>query len=171
LSVDDEEPERGDIFYICGDANPTWKAATNGHVGILVDGSGPQWRTAEGGGSPGGTICRLSEGHKNIYQLSRTLRGFWRPALMAEVRTPYLPVSYGMRGPRVGELQLRLVKLGYTELGAVDSMFGSKTMAALQRFQAEHALFASGLCDRETWERIQRSTEPSGIAVTNGDGQ
>lgn len=91
-------PQAGDVFYICSTAGrmslgggqfytwTRWQDAANGHVGILIDGAGAMWTTGEGGGSPGGTICRRSEGHKNIYEMSRTLRGFWRPSLM-EPRT------------------------------------------------------------------------------------
>lgn len=82
-------PIRGDIFYICSTAGrlgaytwTRWEAAANGHVGVCCDGSGWLWRTAEGGGSPHGTGCRLSAEPKDLRKLSRALRGVWRPNLM-----------------------------------------------------------------------------------------
>lgn len=81
VSRDRLVPQVGDIFYVCSNAHPTWHAATNGHVGILLEGDGWEWVTAEGGGGDG-TLCRISAAPKRIDKLSRTLRGVWRPALM-----------------------------------------------------------------------------------------
>ncbi len=87
---------RGDVFYICSTAGrinlgggkvyewARWEAAANGHVGIVTTGEGWLWSTAEGGGSPGGTICRASAEPKDVRKLSRTFRGVWRPNLMAQ---------------------------------------------------------------------------------------
>lgn len=86
-------PWRGDVWYICSTAGrmpigggqfyvwTRWEAAANGHVGICL---GDHWltRTAEGGGSPGGTTCRISAEAKDIRKMGRTLRGVWRPAAM-----------------------------------------------------------------------------------------
>ena len=84
------EPIRGDIPYWCSDQGKMgeyvwtrWEMAANGHVGTLTIGAGPIWYTAEGGGSPGGTVCRLSSKPKNIQKhYERKLRGVWRPNLM-----------------------------------------------------------------------------------------
>ncbi len=92
LAADELEPQPGDIFYVCSSSGKmgeytwaTWQQAANGHVGILVEGHGWEWLTAEGGGSPGGTVCRLSAERKDISKMSRTLRGVWRPNMMPEV--------------------------------------------------------------------------------------
>lgn len=96
IPVDEATPEPGDIFYICSERGTIslgggkfytwdrWQGAANGHVGILIEGAGPMWLTAEGGGGKDGTLCRKSDGPKNIYELSRALRGFWRPSLMLQ---------------------------------------------------------------------------------------
>lgn len=83
-------PLRGDVFYICSTRGQmgtytwtTWEAAANGHVGICLD-DGWITRTAEGGGSPGGTTCRMSAEAKDIRKMGRTLRGVWRPGAMPE---------------------------------------------------------------------------------------
>lgn len=89
--------KRGDVVYICSTSGSvgkpgtpsyfewhTWEYARDGHVIILRNGSGTIWDTAEGGGSPGGTICRLSKGPKDIAMLSRPPRGIWRPELMRD---------------------------------------------------------------------------------------
>lgn len=82
-------PLRGDIVYICsshgtlgGRTWTRWQDALNGHVIVLVEGSGWLWTTAEGGGVPNGTGCRLSAEPKDILRLSRPPRGVWRPNLM-----------------------------------------------------------------------------------------
>lgn len=89
------ELEQGDIFYICSDRGSithggkvytwnTWLGALNGHVGACCEGFGWLWRTAEGGGSPGGTTCRLSDEAKDIRKLSRKFQGVFRPRLMPD---------------------------------------------------------------------------------------
>lgn len=81
-------PLRGDVFYICSTRGQmgkyvwtTWEAAANGHVGICLD-DGWLTHTAEGGGSPGGTTCRISAEPKDIRKMGRTLRGIWRPGAL-----------------------------------------------------------------------------------------
>lgn len=71
--------EPGDIFYWSGGNRLTWLAARNGHVGVAIEGTGHMWITAEGGGGPDGSTCRMSPAPKDI-RLSngRPLRGVWR---------------------------------------------------------------------------------------------
>jgi len=80
---------RGDVCYVCSTAGKMgdyvwhrWEDAADGHVIILCNGAGTIWTTSEGGGSPGGTMCRLSKGPKDISKLSRPPRGIWRPDRM-----------------------------------------------------------------------------------------
>jgi hypothetical protein len=82
IPADEWTPEVGDVPYICGGTAQSWPYAKNGHVFILVDGSGPMWVLAQGGGGKDGSLCRKSDGPRNIFDLDRVLRGAWRPALM-----------------------------------------------------------------------------------------
>lgn len=73
-------PEEGDVPYFCGDHPKGWQAATDGHVGVLLEGEGWHWVTAEGGGGADGTTCRMSAAPKDIRTHGRRkLRGAWRP--------------------------------------------------------------------------------------------
>ncbi len=134
-----------------------------------------------------GTVCRMSapKDFRAKDSLGRLPIGWWRPDLIdlggppsdpgdTEVigpSAPFVTLRAGDRGPRVGELQLRLLRLGYRELGSVDSSFGPKTRAATQRFQSEHQLEPDGVVGRRTWAAIEHSTEPAGFPAVNGNGQ
>lgn len=87
----EEEIIRGDIAYWCGndklEAAKGWKAATNGHVGCMREGSGFHWSTAEGGGADG--RCQLQDSKKDVSNSwTRPLRGVWRPNLMKATVLP-----------------------------------------------------------------------------------
>ena len=85
-------PEEGDVPYFCGDHPKGWQASGNGHVGVLLEGEGWMWRTAEGGGGPDGTNCRMSAAPKDIRTHGgRKLRGAWRPGGKPEASTPPKP--------------------------------------------------------------------------------
>lgn len=74
----------------------------------------------------------------------------------------------GSKGPEVIELQKKLAQLGYT-IGTADGKFGSKTEAAVRRFQKEHGLRVDGLAGTQTIKELKRltgqSTNASGKAV------
>ena len=74
----------------------------------------------------------------------------------------------GSKGSEVIELQKKLIQLGYT-LGKADGKFGSKTEAAVRRFQKEHGLRVDGLAGTQTIKELKRltgqSTNASGKAV------
>lgn len=74
----------------------------------------------------------------------------------------------GSKGPEVTELQKKLAQLGYT-IGTVDGKFGSKTEAAVRRFQKEYGLRVDGLAGTQTIKELKRltgqSTNASGKAV------
>ncbi|GAB6153376.1 spore cortex-lytic enzyme [Desulfosporosinus burensis] len=74
----------------------------------------------------------------------------------------------GSKGSEVIELQKKLTQLGYT-LGKADGKFGSKTEAAVRRFQKEHGLRVDGLAGTQTIKELKRltgqSTNASGKAV------
>jgi len=94
--------------------------------------------------------------------LSIVLSGFAYAALGDRL------LGRGSKGPEVTELQKKLVQLGYV-VGTVDGKFGSKTEAAIRRFQKEHGLRVDGLAGTQTIKELKRltgqSTNASGKAV------
>lgn len=60
----------------------------------------------------------------------------------------------GAQGPAVTTLQMRLVQLGYGEVGAIDGIFGRNTEAAVRAFQARSGLEVDGIAGPRTWERL-----------------
>lgn len=91
-----------------------------------------------------------------------TLSGFAYAALGDRL------LGRGSKGPEVTELQKKLVQLGYA-VGKADGKFGSKTEAAIRRFQKEHGLRVDGLAGTQTIKEVKRltgqSTNASGKAV------
>jgi hypothetical protein len=59
-------------------------------------------------------------------------------------------LEYGDRGEEVRELQEALASLGYSEVGRPDGEYFQHTQAAVQRFQSDHGLQASGQYDEHT---------------------
>ncbi|EHQ92293.1 spore cortex-lytic enzyme [Desulfosporosinus youngiae] len=94
--------------------------------------------------------------------LSIALSGFAYAALGDRL------LGRGSKGSEVTELQKRLVQLGYV-VGTVDGKYGSKTEAAVKRFQKEHGLRVDGLAGAQTVKELKRltgqSTNASGKAV------
>lgn len=86
-------PEVGDVPYWCGDHAQGWQAATNGHVGALLEGEGWTWTTAEGGGGADGTSCRVSSPKDIRTHGGRKLRGVWRPGGKPEASARPKPSS------------------------------------------------------------------------------
>jgi len=74
----------------------------------------------------------------------------------------------GSKGPEVKELQSKLAQLGYGG-AAADGKFGSKTEAAIRRFQRDYGLRVDGLAGSQTITELKRltgqSTNASGKAV------
>lgn len=83
---DGAEPEPGDLCFI---SSQPWQSAKNGHVLTFVrklpDG---RWQTAEGGGGPDGTRCRLGERTVRRRIDHRDIIGWWRMAMVAAVEPP-----------------------------------------------------------------------------------
>ncbi|TGE36597.1 spore cortex-lytic enzyme [Desulfosporosinus fructosivorans] len=79
-------------------------------------------------------------------------------------------LSKGSKGPEVIELQKKLVQLGYV-VGKTDGKFGSKTEAAIRRFQKERGLRVDGLAGTQTVKELKlltgQSTNSTGKAVGN----
>lgn len=76
----------------------------------------------------------------------------------------------GSKGPEVIELQKKLEQLGYV-IGTADGKFGSKTEAAIRRFQKERGLRVDGLAGTQTIKELKlltgQSTNSTGKAVGN----
>lgn len=75
-------------------------------------------------------------------------------------------LSQGSRGPEVTELQKKLVSLGYV-VGKVDGIYGSKTKAAVTRFQKERGLKVDGIAGAQTIKELKLMTGGS----TNASGK
>lgn len=68
------------------------------------------------------------------------------------------PVLFlGMRGSDVKELQEDLIKLGVADFTTADGIFGSKTDAALRRFQTAGLGSADGMAGKKTWAAIEKA--------------
>ncbi len=76
----------------------------------------------------------------------------------------------GSKGPEVIELQKKLAQLGYA-VGKIDGKFGSKTEAAIRRFQKERGLRVDGLAGTQTIKELKlltgQSKNSTGKAVGN----
>lgn len=69
-------------------------------------------------------------------------------------RNAELPVlRIGSQGDLVRRVQERLSIHGYV-LGAIDGAFGTKTEAAVKRFQVDHYLKADGVIAQQTWMEL-----------------
>ncbi|MCQ2437087.1 MAG: peptidoglycan-binding protein [Clostridia bacterium] len=69
---------------------------------------------------------------------------------------PYVALARGNRGLRVTRMQQRLRDLGYLA-DAADGIYGSRTQLAVQLFQEQNSLPATGTADRATLERLYSS--------------
>ena len=67
---------------------------------------------------------------------------------------PSFPLTPGDAGPEVAELQRRLRAAGYPtgDDPAAELLVG--TVAALERFQTDHGMPPTGVCDQVTWARV-----------------
>jgi g-D-glutamyl-meso-diaminopimelate peptidase len=71
-----------------------------------------------------------------------------------------------MEGSDVLEAQTLLSNKGFNP-GPLDGIFGPKTKAAVEAFQAANAIPASGMVDSVTWAKLRRV--PSTYTVVRGD--
>jgi len=60
----------------------------------------------------------------------------------------------GDTGANVKKLQQQLIQLGFLPNGADDGKFGSKTKAALQKFQKANGLEADGIAGSKTFVKL-----------------
>ncbi|MDE7257626.1 MAG: peptidoglycan-binding protein [Lachnospiraceae bacterium] len=59
----------------------------------------------------------------------------------------------GSKGSAVMELQRMLKVKGY-DVGAIDGIFGSRTLAAVKAFQKANDLIVDGIVGAKTWEKL-----------------
>ena len=71
----------------------------------------------------------------------------------------------GSTGDAVKELQTRLNELGYS-CGTLDGIFGTKTVAAVKKFQTAKGLTVDGIVGEKTWEALYTQFEPYKVKVT-----
>jgi peptidoglycan hydrolase-like protein with peptidoglycan-binding domain len=67
-------------------------------------------------------------------------------------------ISAGADGPEVAAIQQRLQVHGF-EVGTIDGTYGSRTTAAVSRFQDSKGLEANGVVNKETWTAL--AAEPA----------
>lgn len=64
----------------------------------------------------------------------------------------------GSTGEAVREAQEALAALGY-DVGAIDGVYGTKTIAAVKEFQADKGLTVDGVCGAATWAALKGAQE------------
>lgn len=64
-------------------------------------------------------------------------------------------IKRGSRGADVTYLQQRLTAKGYGT-GAIDGIFGQKTLEAVKAFQAENNLIVDGVVGENTWKTLEK---------------
>lgn len=70
-----------------------------------------------------------------------------------ESEETHTTIRKGNRGQDVIYLQKQLTILGYS-VGAIDGIFGTKTLAAVKEFQTENGLAADGIVGKNTWDKL-----------------
>lgn len=75
------------------------------------------------------------------------------PTAQAELR-----VQYGYTGTQVGQVQYRLIELGYMSTNVVDYVFGCSTYEAVRAFQKNNGLQADGIVGENTWMKLFSET-------------
>lgn len=115
---------------------------------------------------PGGADGQFGSGLKNAIRQYQTDKGLdvdgsvgkatWDllfPLQEISVGFPGYLLGLGMSGQNVKIIQNKLSDLGYA-IGAIDSIFGEKTKAAVIQFQTDNSLDADGVIGQETWNKL-----------------
>lgn len=78
--------------------------------------------------------------------------------------------KYGSRGSEVTQIQTKLKRWGYYS-GAIDGIYGSKTLAAVKWFQSKNGLTVDGIAGTKTLQAmgIYSSSTTSGSSSTNSN--
>ena len=74
--------------------------------------------------------------------------------MINDVITTYPVLKVGSRGTEVMSLQRALMSKNYLPAGEDDGIYGAKTMAAVQAFQAANGLTANGVADATTQAKL-----------------
>lgn len=153
----------GDIVFFDFNGNKTAD-----HVGIVEKVSGSTVYTIEGNTSTGndangGQVMRRERSATYIL-------GAGRPAYDAEtaasstststkeektVTITLTEIKSGSKGEQVKTAQRLLNALGYS-CGTVDGIFGTKTVAAVKKFQTAKKLTSDGIVGTNTWNKLLR---------------
>ncbi len=82
----------------------------------------------------------------------------------------YALSRYGSRGSEVTQIQTKLKRWGYYK-GAVDGIYGSKTLSAVKWFQSKNGLKVDGIAGTKTLQAmgIYSSSSSSGSSSTNSN--
>ncbi|MBQ3596198.1 MAG: spore cortex-lytic enzyme [Clostridia bacterium] len=78
-----------------------------------------------------------------------------------------LTLKQGSRGDTVKTVQSKLKRWGYYT-GAVDGIYGSKTVSAIKYFQRKNGLVVDGICGNKTLKALGISTSSSSSNSSNG---
>ena len=117
-------------------------------------------------------LIRLLVGIAMATALIGTLSGTEPVAAPAEAATSYVSAKYtapkkGQTNSGVKALQRRLVKARTLDSGLVTSYFGTRTEAAVKKFQRANGLRANGKVSRTTWNRLVNKTGKIKITTTS----
>jgi peptidoglycan hydrolase-like protein with peptidoglycan-binding domain len=80
---------------------------------------------------------------------------------------PGQPLSVGQKGPEVGQLQQRLVEMGYWQPG-VDGTYSSATQHAVTAFQKANGLPRNGRADSTTLAAMAFAARPTALRPVAG---
>lgn len=110
---------------------------------------------------------RIAHHHAAVVRSIRTQASQLHESLPADIAA--LPrtretLRVGATGLDVETLQAALNAHGTTPQLVADGSFGSKTAAALKKFQGNHGLIADGVCGPATWAALEprHDTDPAG---------
>lgn len=118
----------------------------NGHVGVYIGGG----EVIEARGHVYGVI------KTKLNKRSWTSWGYCPFITYEQVTTVVLPVlCKGMKSDTVKRMQCLLISHGDDMEGhGADGSFGGATRRAIEKFQTEHGLAVTGVCDAATWAKL-----------------
>jgi peptidoglycan hydrolase-like protein with peptidoglycan-binding domain len=93
--------------------------------------------------------------------------GAW-PEVSVERPSSHPTLQQGMCGQDVQDLQVDLLYLGYSIVGAADGIFGPHTLLGVKSFQRDHRLPDDGIVDDTTWHAIDSAVAVPRVPVKPG---
>lgn len=155
-------PQPGDQIFFCSGSTVT-------HTGLVYKVDSKKVYTVEGNTSgTAGVVANGGGVFRKSYSLTHSkIYGYGRPAYDDEKDATTTPsvqggtkvtitlniLRKGSKGGSVRALQILLNGMGYS-CGAADGDFGSKTTAAVKRFQKANGLTQDGVVGTDTWSAI-----------------